>query len=75
MTLRIKPILCRKGTMDNYAYIITDTQSDVSAIVDAAEAAPIVAHCEENNITPKYILTTHHHFDHVEFSRQPLLHL
>ncbi len=66
MTLRIKPILCRKGTMDNYAYIITDTQSDVSAIVDAAEAAPIVAYCEENNITPKYILTTHHHFDHVE---------
>lgn len=65
MTLKIKPILCRKGTMDNYAYILTDTSTDISAIVDASEAEPILLYCQENNIKPQFIFTTHHHFDHV----------
>ena len=65
MTLEIKPILCREGTMDNYAYVITDKESLTSAIIDASETEPILNFCEKNNITPQYILTTHHHFDHV----------
>ena len=66
MTLEIKPILCREGTMNNYAYFITDKDSYVSAVVDASETGPIIDFCEENNVKPQYILTTHHHFDHVE---------
>ena len=63
--LKIKPILCRKGTMNNYAYVITNVERNVSAIVDASEAEPVVQYCEENKIKPNYIFTTHHHFDHV----------
>lgn len=65
MTLRINPVLCRAGTMDNYAYILVDEETQIAAVVDASEAAPIIERCQELNITPRYILTTHHHFDHV----------
>ena len=65
MSLKIEPILCRRGSMNNYAYIITDDVFDMSAIVDASEADPIIEYCETNKIKPEYIFTTHHHFDHV----------
>lgn len=65
MSLKIKPVLCRAGIMDNYAYILQDEQSGTAAVVDASEAAPIMACCEKLNIKPAFVLTTHHHFDHV----------
>ncbi len=65
MSLKINPVLCRAGVMDNYAYIVTDEETGISAVIDASEAAPIVRRCRELDITPQYILTTHHHFDHV----------
>lgn len=65
MTLLINPVLCRAGTMDNYAYILIDSQTQKSAVVDASEAAPIIDQCERLGVKPDYILTTHHHFDHV----------
>lgn len=64
MTLQIRPILCNAGYMDNYAYLITDEITNTSAIVDAAEEIAIVNFCRAQNITPQYILTTHHHKDH-----------
>jgi hydroxyacylglutathione hydrolase len=51
--------------MDNYAYILTDTESGQTAIIDASEASPVIQKCEELSLKPSYILTTHHHFDHV----------
>lgn len=65
MSLMIKPILCRAGVMDNYAYIITDSSTSKTAVIDASEAAPIIKACDELHVVPEYILTTHHHFDHV----------
>lgn len=65
MGLKIETVLCRAGTMDNYAYIVTDTGSGISVVVDASEAAPVARRCAELGIRPAYILTTHHHFDHV----------
>ena len=65
MSLRIEPVLCLEGIMDNYAYLLTDEQSGMCAIVDAAEFEPIDAVCRQNNQKPSFILTTHHHFDHV----------
>lgn len=65
MSLTINPILCRPGVMDNYAYVIIDNDTNICAVVDASEAAPIIAFCDECKLTPSYILTTHHHFDHV----------
>lgn len=64
MSLEIYPILCNAGFMDNYAYILIDSETKVSAVVDAAEEKPIVEFCQKQDITPSYILTTHHHEDH-----------
>ncbi|MDR1693833.1 MAG: hydroxyacylglutathione hydrolase [Lactobacillaceae bacterium] len=64
--MKIETVLCREGSMDNYAYIIIDEDTGVSAIVDAPEAANIVNRCLELGIKPEYILNTHHHFDHTD---------
>lgn len=64
MSLEIYPILCNAGFMDNYAYVLIDSETKVSAVVDAAEEKPIVEFCQKQDITPSYILTTHHHEDH-----------
>lgn len=64
MSLEIYPILCNAGFMDNYAYVLIDSETKVSAIVDAAEEKPIVEFCQKQDIIPSYILTTHHHVDH-----------
>ena len=64
--LKIDYVLCRAGHMDNYSYIITDSHTNISAIIDPSEAAPIIKKCEKLNIKPQYILNTHHHFDHTD---------
>lgn len=64
MSLEIYPILCNAGFMNNYAYVLIDRETKVSAVVDAAEEKPIVEFCQKQDITPSYILTTHHHEDH-----------
>ena len=64
--LKITPILCRSGTMDNYAYLLVDGETKISAIIDPSEAEPIIAECKKQGVKPDFILNTHHHFDHVE---------
>lgn len=66
MTHQIIPILCNEKHMANYAYLITADNSPNTIIIDAAEANPILAELEQRHLTPSHILTTHHHFDHVE---------
>lgn len=66
MTIKIIPVLCNEKHMANYAYILVDEMTNFSIIIDAAEANPIIRKLEELKLTPSYILTTHHHFDHVE---------
>jgi len=49
---------------DNYAYLI---EWDGNALViDAGDAAPIVKIVEERGLNLLYVLSTHHHFDHVD---------
>ena len=64
MPIKIHTILCRPGTMDNYAYLLIDQATNKSAIVDPSEASPVIKTCQELGITPDYVLNTHHHFDH-----------
>lgn len=64
--INITPILCRAGSMDNYAYLLIDEETKISAIIDPSEAAPIINVCQQQNIIPQYILNTHHHFDHTD---------
>ena len=37
--LQIETILCRAGIMDNYAYLLIDEASRISAIIDPSEAS------------------------------------
>ena len=64
MSLKVFPILCNAGFMNNYAYLLYDEKSAISAIVDASQANPIIEACEQHRLEPKYILVTHHHDDH-----------
>ena len=60
--MKIQTIKCLK---DNYSYLIVDETNLNACVVDPSESKPIINFVERNNITLKYILNTHHHFDHV----------
>jgi hydroxyacylglutathione hydrolase len=62
MPLQVTPIPC---FTDNYAYLVTrsDAQQAEAVVVDASEAAPVLAALQGRRLTA--ILSTHHHYDHV----------
>ena len=60
--MKIQIIKCLQ---DNYSYLIIDETSLNACVVDPSESKPIIDFVESNNINLKYILNTHHHFDHV----------
>ena len=60
--MKIQIIKCLQ---DNYSYLIIDETNQSACVVDPSEAKPIIDFVEKNNINLKYILNTHHHFDHV----------
>lgn len=65
MAIKIIPVFCNEKNMANYAYILTDEITRHTIIIDAAETTPIIEKLDALGLTPSYILTTHHHFDHV----------
>ena len=60
--MRVEIIKCLQ---DNYSYLLIDETKSIGCVVDPGEAAPIIKYVESNNIELKYILNTHHHYDHV----------
>ena len=50
---------------DNYSYLIIDDNNNSACVVDPSEAKPIINFLKNKNINLKYILNTHHHFDHI----------
>ena len=60
--MKIEIIKCLQ---DNYSYLIIDEKSKSACVIDPSEAEPIIDYVEKNNINLKFILNTHHHFDHV----------
>lgn len=50
---------------DNYIWVIADDDSGRCAVVDPGDAAPVIAHIENNKLQLSAILITHHHGDHV----------
>ena len=50
---------------DNYAWMLRDSGSGAVAIVDPAEAKPIIAALEKAGGRLDLILLTHHHSDHI----------
>ena len=49
---------------DNYTYLIVCEDSGEAAVVDAPEAAPVIARAESAGVRVTKILSTHHHPDH-----------
>ena len=60
--MNIEIIKCLK---DNYSYLIIDKKTKSACVVDPSEAKPIINYIEKNKIYLKFILNTHHHYDHV----------
>ena len=60
--MRIEIISCLK---DNYSYLIIDENNNSACVVDPSESQPIINFLENKNIKLKYILNTHHHYDHI----------
>ena len=60
--MRVEIIPCLQ---DNYSYLIIDDNNNLACVVDPGEAKPIVDYLKNKNIKLKYILNTHHHFDHI----------
>lgn len=63
MTIEIVTVPCRT---DNYAYLIHQTQTGETAVVDAPDADPILQALDERGWKLNWILITHHHGDHIE---------
>jgi hydroxyacylglutathione hydrolase len=51
--------------LDNYAYLVIDPATHEAAVVDCAEASPVLAEVKRRGIRLTTVLATHHHFDHV----------
>lgn len=51
---------------DNYGYILRDEATGATALVDAPEAAPLIAALETKGWGLDMVLVTHHHYDHTD---------
>ena len=60
--MRIEIIKCLK---DNFSYLIIDEQNNSACVIDPSEASPIIDYVEKFKLNLKFILNTHHHFDHI----------
>jgi len=60
--MKIEIIPCLQ---DNYSYVIIDEKKNIACVVDPSEANPIIKFLESKKINLKFILNTHHHYDHV----------
>lgn len=50
---------------DNYIYLVRESVSGEVAVIDPAEARPVIDLLEQNGWRLDYIFNTHHHNDHV----------
>ena len=60
--MKIEIIKCLQ---DNYSYLIIDNENQTACVVDPGESTPIINYLDKSKINLKFILNTHHHYDHV----------
>tara|TARA_Y100001936_G_scaffold188342_1_gene186536 strand:+ start:30 stop:749 length:720 start_codon:yes stop_codon:yes gene_type:complete len=60
--MKVEIIKCLK---DNFSYLLINEKSNNACVVDPSEPDPIIDFIQKKNINLKYILNTHHHYDHV----------
>ncbi|EOA31272.1 hypothetical protein CARUB_v10014444mg [Capsella rubella] len=49
---------------DNYSYLIIDETTGDAAVVDPVDPEKLIASAEQHQVKIKFVLTTHHHWDH-----------
>jgi hydroxyacylglutathione hydrolase len=53
------------GNMQNFTYVLEDEQTGEAVIIDPSWNLDLVLEVvEKNNLKIKYVINTHHHFDH-----------
>jgi hydroxyacylglutathione hydrolase len=67
MAVEVRLIPCLS---DNYAVLVHEPESRTTALVDAPEAAPILAALDREGWNLTHILITHYHPDHVQGIRE-----
>ena len=60
--MKIEIIKCLQ---DNYSYLIINNKNKYACVVDPGESYPIINFIENSGIKLRYILNTHHHYDHI----------
>ena len=60
--MKIEIIKCLQ---DNYSYLIIDEENQTACVIDPGESLPIINYLDNSKINLKFILNTHHHYDHV----------
>ncbi|ABB57433.1 hydroxyacylglutathione hydrolase [Synechococcus elongatus] len=63
---------CLPALQDNYIFLLVDVEQRQAAVVDPAEAEPVLAALQAEGLTLTAILNTHHHGDHVGGNRRLL---
>jgi len=61
MAIAIDIVPCLK---DNYAYLLHEPTSGLTAVVDPSESVPILERLQKQGRKLDFILNTHHHWDH-----------
>jgi hydroxyacylglutathione hydrolase len=61
--LDLDVFLCRT---DNFGVLVHDSETGLTASIDAPDADAVIAAAERRGWTISHIFTTHHHTDHVE---------
>ena len=60
--MKIEIIKCLQ---DNYSYLIIDEKKKTACVVDPSESQPIINYLKNKELDLKFILNTHHHYDHI----------
>jgi len=58
-------ILILPALKDNYVYVVRDPASDAVAVIDPAEAGPVIRDIEKRGWRITAVFNTHHHDDHI----------
>ncbi|RVU32211.1 hydroxyacylglutathione hydrolase [Neptunomonas marina] len=60
---QIVQVACLK---DNYCYLVNDAATGTTIVIDTPDASAIEQQLEQRGWSLDYILTTHHHWDHID---------
>ena len=60
--MKIEIIKCLE---DNFSYLLIDEINRSAVVIDPSEAEPVINKIESLDLKLKFIMNTHHHYDHV----------